>query len=207
MNKECSSGGIGHLAWCALVALGLQKSKQRVVSETEENLFLIRWLATARRQKRFSPDLTGHIDWLLSQGRRLGPRARLTQKLEYLWLLSNGELSEMPDILRLTYAIEVIKAGGWQYWVVDEKKWLTVTFSNHIHSVCFIKTEIEQGFDNNGKQNRPLRVKAKGHLAKLMSLLECFGWSLQEMNTLANVTDPRGPRMFLLSSPGAPLLN
>ncbi|HEN5063936.1 TPA: DUF2913 family protein [Klebsiella pneumoniae] len=203
MNNECSSGGIGHLAWCALVALGLQKSEQRVVSETEENLFLIRWLATARRQKRFSPDLSGHIDWLLSQGRRLGPRARLTQKLQYLWLLSNGELSDMPDILRLTYAIEVIKAGGWQYWVVDEKKWLTGTFNNHINSVCFIRTEIEQGFDNNGKQICPLRVKAKGHLVKLMSLLECFGWCVQEADTPVNDPDPRNSKGYLLLSPGA----
>ncbi|WP_254867403.1 DUF2913 family protein, partial [Salmonella enterica] len=105
MNKDSSYNNIGHLAWCALVALGFQRHDRLVVTEAQENIFLIRWLADARKQKRFPRNLTEYIDWLLAQGRRLGVRARLNQKLHYLWLMSSGDLHNMPDLLRLTYAI------------------------------------------------------------------------------------------------------
>lgn len=146
MNKDSSSDNIGHLAWCAMVALSIQRHDKLVVTEAQENLFLTRWLAEARKQKRFSRNLSEHIDWLLSQGRRLGVRARLNQKLHYLWLMDNGDISKMPDILRLTYAIEMAKAGGWQYDLVDEKRLAAgVRRSCCINSFCLARTALELG--------------------------------------------------------------
>ncbi|AUP76729.1 hypothetical protein CWS02_14915 [Enterobacter sp. EA-1] len=90
MNKDSSSDNVGHLAWCALVALNLQRHDRLVVSEARKIYFLTRWLADARKQKRFSRKLTEHIDWLLSQWTPTGVRARLNQKLQYLWLTSRA---------------------------------------------------------------------------------------------------------------------
>ncbi|MEX5486954.1 DUF2913 family protein [Proteus mirabilis] len=50
-----------------------------------EKPVLIRWLATAKKQRRFDRDVTPDIDWLLQQGRTLGSRAKLPQKLDYLY--------------------------------------------------------------------------------------------------------------------------
>jgi hypothetical protein len=37
-----------------------------------ENLFLIRWLATAQKQKRFPKSVAVDITWLLERGRKHG---------------------------------------------------------------------------------------------------------------------------------------
>lgn len=43
----------GHLAWCALVALALARQEGGVLSPAQENLFLIRWLATALETAKY----------------------------------------------------------------------------------------------------------------------------------------------------------
>lgn len=75
----------GHLAWCALVALHTAREDGLVLSESQENLFISRWFAQAKKQRRFSRDVATDIDWILDQGRRLGVRARLRHKLDHLW--------------------------------------------------------------------------------------------------------------------------
>lgn len=75
----------GHLAWCALMALHLAEREGTVRSDMQKNLFLIRWLATAQKQRRFPREVAPDIDWLLRQGRTLGIRAKLPQKLDYLY--------------------------------------------------------------------------------------------------------------------------
>ncbi|ECF2367666.1 DUF2913 family protein, partial [Salmonella enterica subsp. enterica serovar Mountpleasant] len=47
----------GHLAWCALVALALARQEGGVLSLAQENLFLIRWLAAALKQRRFPREI------------------------------------------------------------------------------------------------------------------------------------------------------
>ena len=87
----------GHLAWCALVALALARQEQGELSPAQENLFLTRWLAAALKQRRFSRDVAQDIGWLLNQGRLLGVRAKLADKLGYVWRSCSGELTEQND--------------------------------------------------------------------------------------------------------------
>ena len=51
----------GDLAWCGLVALALARQDGVVQSASQENLFLVRWLATALKQRRFPRDVTPDI--------------------------------------------------------------------------------------------------------------------------------------------------
>lgn len=69
----------GHLAWCTLVTLALAGQDGSVLSPAQENLFLIRWLATTLKQQRFSRDVAPDIEWLLKQGhqREAGQQAEL----------------------------------------------------------------------------------------------------------------------------------
>jgi len=75
-----------------MVALQLAKRDGQVSSESQENLFLTRWLATALKQHRFPRDVAPDIEWLLKQGRTLGARAKMLHKLDYLWRSCTGEL-------------------------------------------------------------------------------------------------------------------
>jgi hypothetical protein len=93
----------GHLAWCALVALALARQRAgRTLSRTGKSLSH-RWLAAALKQRRFSRDVAQDIGWLLNQGRLLGVRAKLADKLGYVWR-SCGELTEQNDMFRLVCA-------------------------------------------------------------------------------------------------------
>ncbi|ACB92831.1 DUF2913 family protein [Xylella fastidiosa subsp. fastidiosa] len=89
---------LGHLAWCALVALALARQNGDVLSQAQENLFLTRWLGTALKQRRFSHDVAPDIEWLLKKGRQLGISAKLGSKLNYLWCSCIGSLSEQNDL-------------------------------------------------------------------------------------------------------------
>jgi hypothetical protein len=92
-----------------MVALQLAKRDGQVSSESQENLFLTRWLATALKQHRFHRDVAPDIEWLLKQGRTLGSRAKMLHKLDYLWRSCTGDLSKQNDLFRLTYALETAK--------------------------------------------------------------------------------------------------
>ncbi len=63
MSTELLTKKSGHLAWCAMVALQLAKHDGLVGSESQENLFLTRWLATALKQHRFSREVAPDIEW------------------------------------------------------------------------------------------------------------------------------------------------
>jgi hypothetical protein len=60
----------GHLAWCALIALLTAREDGLVESESQENLFITRWFAQAKKQRRFSRDVATDVDWILNQGER-----------------------------------------------------------------------------------------------------------------------------------------
>ncbi|CAK9887122.1 MAG: hypothetical protein XXXJIFNMEKO3_LKCDNKCA_00070 (plasmid) [Candidatus Erwinia impunctatus] len=47
------------------------------MSPAQENLFILRWLAAALKQWRFSRDVTPEIEWLLKLGCQLGVGAKL----------------------------------------------------------------------------------------------------------------------------------
>lgn len=113
----------GHLAWCALVSLLTAREDGLVESESQENLFVTRWFALAKKQRRFSRDVATDIDWILNQGRTQGVRARLRHKLDYLWRSCTGELSEQNDLFRLTYALELAKQYDWVYHVLSDSEW------------------------------------------------------------------------------------
>lgn len=114
----------GHLAWCALVALGMaRKDSGFTLSAAQESLFLTRWLATAQKQRRFPRDVARDINWLIKQARELGVRAKLPEKLDYLWRSCTGDLLKQNDLFRLTYALEKAKEMGWVYRVLTAREW------------------------------------------------------------------------------------
>jgi hypothetical protein len=152
-----------------------------VQSEAQENLFLTRWLADAQKQRRFSRDVAFDIDWLLKQGRRLGVRARLREKLDYLWESCTGELAEQSDMFRFTYALETAKSMGWQYHLLSDREWSgkrALRVSSDVNAVCVSRLSLETAFDDDGAQLQPLIVRLSGSIAGFHKLLDRCGWSV-----------------------------
>lgn len=186
----------GHLAWCALIALQLAKSDGQAQSESQENIFLIRWLSTALKQHRFPREVAPDIGWLLKQGRTLGTRAKMRQKIDYLWRSCSGVLKEQSDLFRLTYALETAQEHHWLYHVLIEKEWTgrhAVTMTNGINAICISRTSLDAAFDENGWQIQPLKAKITGEISALNALLESCDWKalpcpVETGSTLFNLT-------------------
>lgn len=168
-----------HLAWCALIALHTAREDGTVSSESQENLFITRWFAMAKKQRRFARDVATDIDWILNQGRTLGVRARLRNKLDYLWRSCSGELREQNDLFRLTYALELATQHDWVYHVLNDTQWCgrqQVKLNPAVNSVFVLKSALDSSFCNNGNQLHPLPAKIGGQTEGLNALLRSCGW-------------------------------
>ena len=169
----------GHLAWCALVALHTAREDGLVLSESQENLFISHWFAQAKKQRRFSRDVATDIDWILDQGRRFGVRARLRHKLDYLWRSCSGELSQQNDLFRLTYALELVKQYDWVYHVLSDSEWSGRNQGQppaSVNSICLLKSALDSGFNDDGKQVMPVPARIGGRAEGLNALLKTCGW-------------------------------
>lgn len=176
----------GNMAWCALVALHLARRDGVVNGESQENLFLTRWLATALKQKRFSREVAPDIEWLLKQGRLYGVRAKLVSKLEYLWHACTEEISAQSDLFRLTYAIETAKSMQWTYRLLSEREWSgrrALPLNPVINCLYLSKSSLDAAFGEDGRQEDELLARITGNIAGLSTLLLRFGWKVVPTET------------------------
>lgn len=160
----------GHLAWCALIALLTAREDGLVESESQENLFITRWFAQVKKQRRFSRDVATDVDWILNQGRTLGVRARLRHKLDYLWRSCTGELSEQNDLFRLTYALETAKDMHWNYRLLGDREWsgrYAVALNTGVNGIYLSRSNLDVAFDDSGRQINPLTARLTGNVASL----------------------------------------
>ncbi|MEN4909960.1 DUF2913 family protein [Rahnella bonaserana] len=172
----------GHLAWCAMVALQLAKRDGQVSSESQENLFLTRWLATALKQHRFPRDVAPDIEWLLKQGRALGARAKMLHKLDYLWRSCTGELLEQNDLFRLTYALETARDMDWIYLLLTDKQWCgrnAVPVNDSVNAIYLSSSSLDTAFDDDGNQITPLMARVTGSVTGLEKLFDRCGWGVK----------------------------
>jgi len=171
----------GHLAWCALVALNLARHDGRLQSEAQENLFIVRWLADAQKQRRFPRAVAHDINWLLKQGRQLGVRARLREKLDYLWQSCSGSIAEQNDLFRLTSALEAAKSMGWDNRILNGREWSdskALPASAGVSVLRVSRSSLDAAFDDDGGQIRPLMARLTGNITGLTTLLAHCGWEI-----------------------------
>ncbi|EGO3302085.1 DUF2913 family protein [Salmonella enterica] len=172
-----------HLAWCALIALHLARQDGHIHSESQENLFLVRWLAGAEKQRRFSRDVAADISWLLKQGRLYGVNARLRSKLEFLWRAGSGDILEQTDMFRLTWALDTLKGYSWGYHVLSDTEWSgrrRIRLSPDVNALSILQSSLARAFADDGSLLHPVRVKVNGNAAALEALLSSCGWRLQQ---------------------------
>ncbi|KAB8306714.1 DUF2913 family protein [Erwinia endophytica] len=192
------------MAWCAIIALHLARQDGRVHSESQENVFIIRWLATALKQHRFPREVAPDITWLLKQGRTSGVGAKMRHKLEYLWRSCAGELSEQNDLFRLTFALETAKDMHWNYRLLSEREWSgrhAVTLNTTLNGIFLSRSSLDIAFNDDGGQINPLKCRLTGNIAGLQQLFARCGWRAE-----ACPDDPDLPYLYtLLSGNGSDL--
>lgn len=183
-DKSAQTTRTAHMAWCALIALHTARQDGTVLSEAQQNIFITRWLAEARRTRRFPRDVARDIDWLLKQGRTLGVRAKLPFKLDFLWKATTGSLADQPDLYRLSHVLETAREYHWVYQMLSDDQWQgrrRVAFNPEVNGVYVLKTSLDAAFDEAGKQLTPVRVRLSGSISGFQALLESCGWgAIQE---------------------------
>jgi hypothetical protein len=187
-----------------MVALQLAKLDGQVCSESQENLFLTRWLATALKQHRFPRDVAPDIEWLLKQGRTLGARAKMLHKLDYLWRSCTGELSEQNDLFRLTYALETAKEMHWIYRLLTDREWCgrnAVPMNASVNAIYLSSSSLDSAFDDDGKQITPLLARATGSVTGLKKLLDRCGWAVEPCPDEAVLYRLMAPQAFQSDTP------
>lgn len=165
-SPEQTVSDLAHLAWCALVALRLARQEGQAHSPLMTHTFLLRWLATAQKQRRFPRTVAPDIDSLLTLGRRNGQAANLLQRLEYLWESCTAPVKTQSDLFRLTYAIEALKSVGWRNISLPDSEWRTDRLINefsHDDAVMLVrKSALHQAFAEDGSQHHPVDFLVKG---------------------------------------------
>ncbi|EBK0028743.1 DUF2913 family protein [Salmonella enterica] len=170
-----------HLVWCAMIALLTARQNGLVTSESQENLFITRWFALAKKQRRFSRDVAIDIDWILSQGQIYGTHSRLFNKLEYIWRICTGDLAEQNDLFRLTCALEMARQCGWVCQILGDSEWgrsCLATLPVSINSIFLLKDNLEIAFNDDGFQTATVPVKICGKTIQLNQLLQKHDWEI-----------------------------
>lgn len=157
IHVEEKNHWLGKLAFAALVALKLAQWDGKAARSTQsENLFLLRWLQTALKQKRFHRCVVHDFEWLINLGQQRLMTSKLKSRLEYLWRSCCCDIASQSDLFRLTYATELLKDLGWDSVVLSDDRWQKLIVKKPIVSAIptFYVTEsaLTGGFSDEGKQ-------------------------------------------------------
>lgn len=170
---EITLSALSHLAFCALVGLGIARQEGVASTPLTEHLFLVRWLATAQKQKRFPKCVAIDIALLLEQGRRKGPASKLREKLQYLWRSCTDPLITQSDLFRLTYVTEKLREQGWKNFIMDSHIWKDERFSTSSAPNEFYTEEntLRAAFSDNGELTNTLELRIIGDVESLLALM------------------------------------
>lgn len=175
VSPEQTVADLSHLAWCALVALRLAHQEGQALTPLMVHTFLLRWLASAQKQRRFPRTVAPDIESLLTLGRRKGPAANLLQRLEYLHSSCTSPIKLQSDLFRLTYAIESLKAAGWQNISLPDDEWhmdkLTEEFAEEDAIMLMQKSALVQAFTDDGTLRSALDLLVKGDCDALIQTM------------------------------------
>lgn len=173
-ETEITLSARSNLAFCALVALGIARQDGVARTPLAEHLFLVRWLATVQKQKRFPKCVAIDIAHLLEQGRKKGLPSKLREKLQYLWQSCTTHLLTQSDLFRLTYVTEKLKEQGWKNFTMDNKSWKDEHFPASCPPNGFYTEEsaLHAVYSDDGRLISPLDLRIVGDVDLLLALME-----------------------------------
>lgn len=153
---------LGHLAWCAQIALGIARRDKMVTTSVQEHIFLMNWLTTAQKRKLFPREIASEIDYLIRLGKQQGNIAGLKRKLTFIYKSCCEDISEQSDLFRLTYALEELKNNGWRSHTLSAADWKKGWEDPCQPAVYIELPALQEAYNDAGKQLKPLPVRITG---------------------------------------------
>ncbi|MQC12829.1 hypothetical protein C4513_18565 [Morganella morganii] len=168
---------LGKLAFSALVALKLAQWDGKAARNAQsENLFLLRWLQTALKQKRFHRCVVHDFEWLIHLGQQRLMTSKLKSRLEYLWRSCCCDITQQSDLFRLTYATELLKDLGWDSMVLSEDRWQKLIMKKPIVTAIPIfyvtQSALTVDFSDEGKQVNTVEFWVLGDKVKFSEVIK-----------------------------------
>ncbi|MBH3156849.1 DUF2913 family protein [Serratia ureilytica] len=176
-ETEITLSALGNLAFCALVALGIARQDGIAGNPLAEHLFLVRWLATAQKQKRFPKSVASDISLLLKKGRDVGLNCNLRRKIKYIWSSCTTTLNTQSDLFRLTYVTEQLRDKGWKNYILDSKAWrnnLNVMIPQ-TSGYYIEKSALHNAYSDTGRLIHPIEICFFGDIDLLITLMTQSG--------------------------------
>lgn len=175
MKSDDNFADLYHFTWCAQVAVKMAFSNGRTAPVTAVHLFLMRWLKTARTQKRFPRTVARDINYLITFGERHGAGSRLLSKVEFLYH-SCEDVALQSDLFRLTYVTELLKDSNWAVGIQSAREWkknISVP-GNALH----LPPTLSGQFDDDGWLLAPLPLRMTGDTEYARKQLQQYGLEL-----------------------------
>lgn len=152
-SLEHTVADLAHLAWCALVALGIARQEGKALSPLTEHTFLVNWLVTAQKQRRFPRYMAADIDSLLQLGRHKGLAAGLSHRLTCLWQDTIASVQPPSALQCLMNALAALKSQGWLNAVIDDTEWHPQTLqAEYAETLALLvkKSDLQRQFSHEG---------------------------------------------------------
>ncbi|EAO8184434.1 DUF2913 family protein [Salmonella enterica] len=162
-------------SWAALVAMKMAWREGNITSGFSEHVFIMNWLATARKRKLFPLAVSSEIDYLINNGRMKGHNSGLRTKLEYIYSCCQKDISKQAAYFRFTRVMEVLKNEGWKGYLLTSAKWKSLRRENFGDKQNFIfmnETDVKVSFNSNGKLIHALELRVSGDIKKAESVFE-----------------------------------
>ncbi|EMO7789673.1 MULTISPECIES: DUF2913 family protein [Citrobacter] len=151
--------------WSALVAIGIAIKDHKIYSKMSEHLFIMHWLAIAKKRKIFSKSIVSELQWLIDEGKKKSINAQLKFKIEYLYATSSGDVIMQNDYFKFTHTIEVLRNNGWESFLLTPEKWQGLHESIKVRKGDFIfmdDARLQECFGVQGEIVKPFCIRVYG---------------------------------------------
>ncbi|EEJ6656549.1 hypothetical protein R545_22525 [Salmonella enterica subsp. diarizonae serovar Rough:r:z] len=162
-------------SWAALVAIKMAWREGKITSNFSEHVFIMSWLATARKRKLFPRSVSSEIDWLINDGREKGHHTGLRTKLEYIYSTCQKDISGQAAYFRFTRVMEMLKNEGWKGYMLTPAKWKALkreSFGGRENLIFMNEEEIKISFNSNGGLIRALELRVSGDIKMAETIFE-----------------------------------
>ncbi|EGT0641583.1 DUF2913 family protein [Citrobacter werkmanii] len=151
--------------WSALVAIGIAMQDHKIHSKMSEHIFIMHWLAIAKKRKLFSRSVANELQWLIDEGKKKSINAQLKFKIEYLYATSSGDVTMQNDYFKFTHTIEMLRNNGWQNFLLTPEKWRDLHDKIKVRKGNFIfmdDTRLQECFGAQGEIVKPFCIRVYG---------------------------------------------
>ncbi len=162
-------------SWSALVAIKMAWRDGRITSELSEHLFIMSWLATAKKRKIFPRTVSSEMDWLTGEGRLKGHHEGLRIKLEYIYAICQKDISGQAAYFRFTRVMEILKNADWKGYLLTPAKWKILKreiFGDEEDLIFMDESAVKNSFDLNGRLIRALKLRVCGDIKMAAKIFE-----------------------------------